>query len=164
MRGDWIWMTDTDHVMEPDVVFKMVKLQEQYQLPVLTAIYRHKALPHHPMLWVWNEQEQGFVSLVEYDKTVPCFQVDAAGGGCLLVHRTAIEKLERMCVPPEEIFDHHRKWGEDMSFFLRCRNAGIPVYATPLAETTHLMTRGITEEDYVEGWWESEQVETKAVK
>jgi hypothetical protein len=27
-----------------------------------------------------------------------------------------------------------------------------------------LMTKGITEEDYISSWWESEAVETKAVK
>ena len=65
MRGNWLWMTDTDHMFSPDIVFMMAQLQKQYQLPVLTAIYRHKALPHHPMLWVWNDKEQGFVPLVE---------------------------------------------------------------------------------------------------
>ncbi len=164
LRGDWLWMTDTDHLFEPDIVFKMVKLQQQYQLPVLTAIYRHKALPHHPMLWAWDEADQGFMPFMEYDTTVPCFQVDAAGGGCLLIHRSAIEKLERLCQPPEELFDHSGKWGEDLSFFRRCKQAGIPVYATSLAETIHLMTRGITDEDYVKDWWESQQVETRAVQ
>jgi len=164
MRGDWIWFTDTDHTFSPDVVFMMVKLQQQYRLPVLTAVYRHRALPHHPMLWVWNEQEQGFISLIEFDETVPCFQVDAAGAGCLLIHREAIERVQAICEPPEEPFDHISKLGEDFSWFTRCRKAGVPVYATSIPETYHLMSRAVDESMYVPGWWESEQVETKAVK
>src|SRR5262245_39165467 len=93
MRGDWLFMTDTDHIFEPDVVYKLVTLMERHQLPVLSGIYRHKALPHHPMLWQWSDTEGGFCPLESVDMTVPLFQIDAAGAGCLLIHRRVFQKL-----------------------------------------------------------------------
>jgi hypothetical protein len=65
-------------------------------------------------------------------------------------------------LPGEEPFEHRGRYGEDMSFFLRCREVGIPVYATPCVETIHLMPRGITDEDYRPGWTPSEEVVLRA--
>ncbi len=157
MLGDWVWMTDTDHRFEPDVVFKMVQLMEQYKTPVLSGVYRHKVLPFHPNLYVWNDNDGGgFVPLIEYDSSVPCFRVDAAGGGCLLVHRSVFARLKK-AYPDTGPFNHIGHYGEDLSFFLRCREQGIPVYATPHVETTHLRLHGITEHDYVPAWWGESQ-------
>ena len=158
MRGDWLWMTDTDHSFEPDIVYKMVHLMQQYRVPILSGIYRHKALPHHPMLWHWSEREQGLVPLAEYDATAPLFQVDAAGAGCLLIHRQVFTCLSEV-FPEEEPFEHRGKYGEDFSFFLRCKEAGILAYATPLVETIHLRPHGIQAEDYRPGWFPVEEVE-----
>jgi len=153
LRGDWLCMTDTDHVPEPDAVFKMVTLQQQYKVPILSAVYRHKALPYHPNLYIWREEHGGgFVPLIEYDTTVPLFRVDAAGAGCLLVHQSVFARL-RDVYPDTGPFDHIGKYGEDLSFFLRCREQGIPVYATPLVESVHLRVHGIADQDYIPNWF-----------
>jgi hypothetical protein len=151
-RGDWLLMLDTDHTFPPDLCLTMLTLMKRYQTPVLTGIYRHKTLPHHPMLWAWQTGQDGLVPIAEYDPTIPCFQVDAAGGGCLMIHGSVLEKCARE-LPEEEPFTHRGKYGEDFSFFHRCKQLGIPVFATPLAETTHLTLKPITAEDYIEDWW-----------
>jgi hypothetical protein len=161
MVGDWLWMTDTDHTFEPDALAKMVMLMQRFQVPVLSGIYRHKVLPHHPMLWLWSEAEAGFVPLLEYDPTCEVFQIDAAGAGCLLLHASVFARLSER-FPQEEPFEHRGHYGEDMSFFLRCREAGIPVYATPCVDTVHLMPHGVTEVDYVPDWLHSEEVTLRA--
>lgn len=155
MHGDWLWMTDTDHVFEPDVLYKMVGLMQRYHVPILSGVYRHKALPHHPMLWHWDARVDGFVPIAEVDHQVPLFRVDAVGAGCLLVHRAVFDRLSTL-FPNEGPFDHIGRHGEDMSFFVRCRTAGIPVHATPQVETIHLRPHGITADDYVPNWYTEE--------
>lgn len=157
MRGDWLFMTDTDHVIEPDCVYKLVQLMQQYHVPVITGIYRHKEKPHHAMLWQWAGERDGFAQLTEVDMSAPLIQVDAAGAGCLLIHRCVFERL-RTAFPNEAPFDHQGKFGEDFSFFKRCKEAGIPVYATPLVETLHLVPHAVTADDYIPEWYETEQV------
>jgi hypothetical protein len=154
MRGDWLFMTDTDHTFVPDTLYRLLTLMQRYQTPVLSGIYRHKALPHHPMLWMWHDAQGGFVPLVEVDKTAHLIKVDACGAGCLLVHRSVFERISRELEEPP--FEHRGSYGEDFSFFVRCRELGIPVYATPHVEAVHLMLHGVTEEDYRPGWYAEE--------
>ena len=152
MQGEFLLMLDTDVLVEPDALLKLLHIMKTYNAPVVSAIYRHKALPHHGMLWNWVEQDGGFRPLVLHDPHAPCFRVDAVGAGCLLIHQTALKRL-RETFPDEEPFDHTGKYGEDMSFCLRLRQAGIPLYATPQVEAVHLMARGVTDELYVDNWY-----------
>lgn len=156
MRGEWLLMLDTDHIFTPDILLKMLTLMQQYQVPILSGIYRHKALPHAPVLYMVDEAQAGFRSIVEYDTTVPLFQIGAAGGGCLLIHRNVFVRLRQQS--PEPPFQPIGAKGEDMSFFWRCHQAGIPAYATPQVEAHHLMLRAITTDDYVPEWQSSEAV------
>lgn len=154
MQGDWLWMTDTDHTFPPHTLYQMVKMMQQYNTPVLSGIYRHKVPPFHPMLWVWSDvgDPPGFSPVVEHAKDVPVFQVDAVGAGCLLIHRSVFEALAK-AFPGEGPFDHIGKYGEDFSFCLRCRQAKIPIFATPLVESTHMRMQHLTEEVYIPEWF-----------
>jgi len=157
-RGNWLFMADADVMLEPDTLFKMLTLQKKYHLPVLTGIVRHKALPHHPLLWLWSVERDGFVPIVEHDPSVQVFKIDATGGGCLLIASEVLDQLA-WSFPNEEPFDHIGRYSEDLSFCLRLRRLGISLYATPCVQATHLMVRGITDDDYVEGWWEAQTLE-----
>jgi len=157
-RGQWLFMVDTDVMLEPDALYKMLALMHKYQTPVLTGVVRHKALPHHPLLWHWSETDDGFIPIVEYDKNVQVFRVDAMGAGCLLIANTVFDRLAQ-AFPDEGPFDHIGKYGEDFSFALRCKKLSIPIYATPLVEAIHLMVRGVTESEYMPDWWESQAIE-----
>ncbi len=154
MLGDWLVMLDCDEVFPPEVILQLITLHQRYRAPVISGVYRHKAKPHHPMLWHWSEaqDEPGFVPILEVDNTKPLVKVDAAGGGCLFVHRSVFARLKER-FPKEDPFDHRGRYGEDFSFFLRLKEAGIPVYAAPQVEVTHLRVHGITADDYEPEWF-----------
>lgn len=145
-HGDWIWMTDTDHAFDPDIVCRMVALANQYGVDVLTGMYRYKNFPHLPTLYWYNENAKGFSIIAELDSRAPIQQVDCAGGGCLMVRRRVFDRIAKEL--KEQPFDIIAPWSEDFSFFYRCRMLKIPVFAAPNIESRHLMPREITSKDY----------------
>lgn len=145
--GDWIWMTDTDHTFDPDIVCRMVGVMNAFNIDVLTGVYRYKNFPHLPTIYWFNEDRKGFSVIAELDPTAPVQQVDCAGGGCLLVKRSVFQRIATEL--KEQPFDILPPWSEDFSFFYRCRRLGIPVYAAPRIESRHLIYREITKDDYV---------------
>ena len=94
MRGDWLCMCDTDHVFEPAMLYKLLRLMERYRTPVLSGIYRYKSPPYAPVLYLWDETVQAFSMLLEYDASQDVFQVDGAGGGCLLIHVSVFQRIK----------------------------------------------------------------------
>jgi hypothetical protein len=145
--GDWIWMTDTDHTFDPDIVCRMVALMQTYNIEVLTGVYRYKNFPYLPTLYWYNEGGKGFSVIAELDPNAIVQQIDCAGGGCLLVKRSVFQRIGGEL--HEQPFDITPPWSEDFSFFYRCRRLGIPVYAAPRIESRHLIPKEITEKDYV---------------
>jgi hypothetical protein len=77
------------------------------------------------------------------------FQVDAAGGGCLLVRKRVFERIEDEL--GEEPFARTPPLGEDMSFFKRCERLGVKVYCDARIECPHLTVRPVTLDDYDRG-------------
>jgi len=145
-NGDWIFMTDTDHTFDPDIVCRMVGLMNAFNVDVLTGVYRYKNFPHLPTLYWYNEGSKGFSVIAELDPTAPIQQVDCAGGGCLLVKKSVFQRIAVEL--KEQPFDILAPWSEDFSFFARCRKLGIKVYAAPQIESRHLIHKEITSEDY----------------
>lgn len=152
MQGEFLLMLDTDVLVEPDTLLKLLTVMKRYNVPIVSGVYRHKVPPHHAVIWTWEEEESGFVKVVDHDARQPCFRVDCVGGGCLLIHASALRKLH-MAFPDQEPFDHIGKYGEDFSFCLRCREAGIPIYVTPHVDLAHVMAYPVTGADYVPNWW-----------
>lgn len=144
--GDWLWMTDTDHTFDPDILDRMVSLLNAFNINVLTGIYRLKGHPFLPNIYWYNEEQNVFSVIAELDKKAPIQQIDCAGAGCLLVRRVVFERMVNEL--KEQPFDIMHPWSEDFSFFYRCRKLGIPVFAAPSIETRHLMVREVTEADY----------------
>lgn len=97
-----------------------------------------------PTVQLWNVEDDGeiesFSIVGEYPRDTVC-QVDATGGACVLMHRGVFEKMA------VEYGDHwftpltNRRtggpFGEDTSFFLRCRQLGILVHMDTSVKTSH---------------------------
>jgi hypothetical protein len=79
----------------------------------------------------------------------------ATGGACLLVHRSAFEKVAGAFgngVWFDQTFDNTgAKQGEDISFFDRCRQLDIPLYIHTGIRTTHYKHLWLAEADF----WQS---------
>jgi hypothetical protein len=152
MKGNWILMLDTDHEPDPDLLARMLNIFNKYKLQVLVGLYQIKMYPYPPLIYEWNEDHTEFEIISSFDNpsNVDIFEIAAAGGGCLLIHREVIYKMvTEMRVMP---FDHmihptnKRALSEDLSFFRRCADLNIKCYASTKIENPHLDIVPITME------------------
>lgn len=154
MQGDWLWMTDTDHAFDPDIVVRMVSLLNKYdQIDVLSALYRYKVPPYIPNVFWWNHSKQKYISVAEVPKTCELWGGEelCVGAGCLLVRRRVFEKIRNEM--KEEPFDKRKSpdgkmFSEDFSFFVRCRELGLKSFIAPQIESHHLRVQRISSDDF----------------
>ncbi len=51
MLGDWLFMLDTDHAFEPDLLGRLLHRLNEHQLDVVTGVYVFKRPPHSPVIF-----------------------------------------------------------------------------------------------------------------
>lgn len=152
--GEWVFMTDCDHVFDPDIVQRLVTTMEAADPPmeVLSAMYYQRG-GHLPVAYAWNDAEQLFSQVVDYPTQGP-FRVHGVGGGALLVHLGVFDRIRDEL--NERPFDNRyvdtpagKRWlMEDLSFSKRCLELGIPVWCEPRVVSRHLDLMEIGEEHY----------------
>jgi len=144
--GDWLFMIDSDHQFEPDLLARMLALFNMANLDVLTGLYQLKAPPYLPCIYQWNEDTQGFLFVAGWDKGATLIPVDCAGAGCLMVRRRVFDRIRNDL--GENPFDVMSPWSEDFSFFVRLKKLGIKSFCAPQIESNHLISKAITIADY----------------
>lgn len=149
--GDWLVLFDTDHEFDPDIVARLVRLADMYEVDVLSGVYQMKTPPHVPVLFQWvktcdDHDEFGLQPMVKWDKRAQLMQIGSAGAGCLFVRRKVFDAIAREW-PNEGAFDKIHPFSEDHSFFIRCRKLGIKAYAAMNVHCNHLRVAPVTLDD-----------------
>lgn len=148
MLGEWLWMTDTDHSFEPDLLTRMVTLMNESNIDVLTGVYRYKNYPYLPVLFRFNEDATCCHPIAAIGGTggrAPLVEIDCAGAGCLLVRKRVFLRIWQEL--KEEPFDIKSPLSEDFSFFARLKKLGIKAYCAPNIESFHLQSKKISSSD-----------------
>ena len=136
MRGEWLFMTDTDHIFEPDIVARMVRLMNVHNVDVISGLYLYKTPPFNPVAYQYIEEINGYNGIVKWDGAGELLNIDSAGAGALLVRRTVYERIINEL--KEGPFDIKGSFGEDHSFFNRLRELKIPAYLAVNVDSYHL--------------------------
>ena len=161
---EWLFLIDTDMGFAADTVDRLVDAADPAERPVVGALcfgareVRHdgmggvRVMPV-PTLFQMARTPEGHVGFgTRWD--VPensLVQVAATGAACLLIHRTALEKIRA---------EHGDRWfdqvryqdgrllAEDLSFCARLGQAGFPIFVHTGIRTTHHKQIWIGAEDY----------------
>jgi cellulose synthase/poly-beta-1,6-N-acetylglucosamine synthase-like glycosyltransferase len=138
MRGDWLLQLDTDLVFDPDFCARLVRTMESYKIDILTGVYAYKSNPNVPTLYHFNETTRRHepIAIPREAHDMEIFEIDSAGGGCLLVRRSIFERI--VTELHESPFDMIPPCGEDHSFFMRARKLGIKAYCAWKVQAAHL--------------------------
>lgn len=162
--AEWLWFVDSDMGFEPTVVEQLLGAAHRDTRPVVGALcfglkygdsdgmggYQTELFP---TMFAWVEgpdRTAGFRAFREYPEDA-LVKVDGTGTGCLLIHRSVLTQVEEDFGPFWFDLLHDSaggQLGEDLSFCLRLRHAGIPVHVATFIKTSHAKTVWLSEEHF----------------
>ena len=139
-NSDWLLMIDSDEQLPIAAFDKLIESAHDKERPIIAGLVFAsfeigQAYPK-PVPTIFQDAPEGFLPLNNYDKD-SLFEVDAAGTGCLLVHRSVLEAMQASA-DPHQGKDWCWFWdgpidgiwiGEDLQFCRRVRSLGFPIYA-----------------------------------
>jgi len=155
-QSEWLFMVDADMGFTPDTVERLIAAADPVERPIVGGLAfaqksdgagamfarRYRCTPTLYRM-VETDTEVGFLPIFDYPRD-ELVEVDATGAACLLIHRTVLEKIRA---------DHGDRWfhpielpkgpegrtefGEDISFCIRARACGFPLYVHTGIKTTH---------------------------
>ncbi len=155
--GEWLFMIDTDMGFASDTVDRLVASADPEERPVMGGLcfaglrqrpgdlYAERFLVQPTVYeYVELEDEVGFRPIPDY-KRDEVVQVAGTGAACLLVHRTALEKVRARygnawfdtITHPTGLKGGPRTFSEDLSFCVRLQSVDIPVHVNTSVKTCH---------------------------
>ena len=166
-KSDWLLMIDTDEQLSVQTFDKLIQAAHDKERPVVSGLVfaafdAHKNLYPKPVPAIFAESEAGFLPLYKYDKD-SVFEIEACGTGCLLIHRSVLEKMREVAGPNQGnnwcwIWDGpvNSEWiSEDLLFSRRIRQLGFPIHVHTGAILPHQKSYWLSEEHHVD--WQNNQ-------
>ena len=146
-KTDWLLWVDSDIILTPEA-FKLIwDIADKDTKPVVTGTYfvskenEQTLMEPFPALFKEgkNKHELEIITPMPNNAVIP---VDCAGFGFLLMHRSIVLKI-RQANPGYSLFAEEEGIGdnyvsEDIVFFRKLKNAGIPTYAHTGALVQHM--------------------------
>jgi hypothetical protein len=143
---EWLWFVDSDIVFTTATLETLHEAADPGSRPVMTALYWVLAGggTQAPAAYTAGPDPDGnllFSALKEWDPGAVT-EVDGCGAGCLLIHRTVLEKLQaadggrpwwfrELTIGPKEV-------GEDLSFCARLARESVPLHLHAGVEVGHV--------------------------
>lgn len=165
-RSDWLWWIDTDMGFAPDTIDRLLAAADARERPVVGGLcfanreiatdgmggYRTHAVP---TIYYYGEKDgkEGFNAAASFadDKLIQCA---ATGSACLLIHRSALEAVQReygdtWYLPiPNPSLGPGSTISEDLAFCMRLGAVGVPVHVHTGVKTTHLKPIWLSHEHF----------------
>jgi hypothetical protein len=126
---DWIFYADDDQIFEPDALMRLLEDDKDIVSGNYTA--KHFPFPSH----VYWQNPDGTVVPRDVKGKSGLLSVGSVGAGALLVQRRVIEKMVCPWWTLGQI--NPDKWGDDLHFCLKAREAGFEVWIDLDVEVGH---------------------------
>lgn len=149
MRGDWLFMLDTDHMFAPDILDRLLFLKKKHNCLVISGIYQYKFPPHAPVANVWQSpdpQDSRLNPILDWDRKAEIIPIGSVGAGVLLVDRKVFSAIQKDS--GENPFGKINGLSEDYSFFYRLKKLGIVPYLAPKIQCHHVISVPLSVDDY----------------
>ena len=150
--ADWLWFIDTDMVFPPDLLDRLVEAAHPRERPIVGALCfsvqdGFRACP--TLYTIRPDGKAGRIYNYPRDTMMRVF----TGTGCLLVHRSALEKMRDHGFDPaypwfQETRTQDLPIGEDITFCIRAEAIGIPVHVDTGIKCGHEKTYVVDESVY----------------
>lgn len=150
--GEWLFMVDDDMSFDGDVLERFLAVADPEKAPIVGGLAfatgRDGIFPTifrvHP--------EAKVPTRIDAWPLGGVIEVDASGAACLFIHRSVFEKMAGEYPKPWQWFQettlNGNAVGEDMTFCLRARALGFPIYVDTSIKFGHVKSRIIDEDEY----------------
>jgi GT2 family glycosyltransferase len=157
--ADWLFWVDTDMTFDPDVVDRLVKSAHPEKRPIVGALCfsLKDGMRLRPTVYALRPDDKVGV-IYNYPPDELFSQVGGqpilTGTGCVLMHRSVLEKMRAANFSPaypwfQETAIGGLPVGEDISFMVRAMSLGIPVHVDSSIKVGHEKTWVLTEPTFV---------------
>lgn len=132
-EAEYLFLTNDDHNYPPDTLTRLLS----HGLPVVSGLYLRRSLPFEPVMF-GTQNERGYVQTKHLSPgETGLVKVKACGGGCLLIHRSVLERTaapwwELATLEPDLV-------SEDVSFSKKAREAGFDIYIDLNVRVGHII-------------------------
>jgi len=147
-NADWLLMVDSDQTLPVDVFDLLIETAHKDDRPIVAglvfaAFYEDNLL--RPVPAIYNLSADGqMLPIDDYPKNA-IFEIDGAGTGCLLVHRTVLQAMRENASPNQGsdwcwFFDgalDGRWFSEDLLFCRKATALGFHIFANSSAILAH---------------------------
>jgi GT2 family glycosyltransferase len=147
--SDWLLMLDSDEQLGVAAFDALIDTAHDKDRPIVAGlVFAGFGVPGKPypkpVPAIFQDSDKGFLPLYKYDKNA-VFEIDAAGTGCLLVHRSVLEKMREVADPNQGkdwcwFWDGpvNGEWiGEDLLFCRRAKALGFTIHVNTAAVLPH---------------------------
>lgn len=160
--SDWLLLIDSDEQLSAAVFDQLINTAHHTERPVVAglvfaAFKQDGALYPQPVPAIFQDAPEGFLPLFKYDRNA-IFEIDACGTGCMLIHRSVLEKM-REAADPHQGTDWCWFWdgplngewiSEDLLFSRRIRQLGFPIYVNTAAILPHQKSYWLDEKHHID--------------
>jgi uncharacterized protein YwbE len=170
LNTDWLLWVDSDIVLSLDAMHKLWQTADKLTRPVVSGVYfiskENEGALMRPYPVLFNDVSEfqiQYLHPLPDNKVVKC---DSAGFGFVLMHKSVISRM-REKFPDQSFFtesaasnnDNHFV-GEDIIFFRKMKESGIPLHAHTGAVVKH-MKRFSLDYDYYALYWSNEHLKNQ---
>lgn len=149
---EWLWMVDSDMGFTPDTLDRLLAVADPERHPIVGALCHTAQVEGFDGMGGFQVRpvpaiyDRDLTRITQYPKYA-VIPVGATGAACLLMHRSALEKVRA---------DHGDRWfweredpaglrmGEDVSFCTRLTDLEIPIHVHTGVRTSHHKSVWIT--------------------
>jgi hypothetical protein len=124
-KNEFLWMLDSDVIPPPGIVEKLLKHMKRKDVRIVGGWYKIKQEPYNPVVYYDDGfDDRGIAQYRQFGHNEigkGLQEVDAAGAGCWMLHRSVAEAIGKSPF-------HMKEGGEDLLFCRRVRDAGFKLW------------------------------------
>jgi len=170
MKTDWLLWVDSDIVLTLDAMAKLWKTADKVARPVVSGVYFISKQPEgslmRPFPALFNNVSEFQISYLHPLPDNEVVQIDQAGFGFVMMHKSIITKMREkhgnvsFFTETAASNDDDHFVGEDIIFFRKMKEAGVPLHAHTGALVKHIK-RFSLDFDYYALYWAHEQLKER---
>jgi hypothetical protein len=173
LKTDWLLWVDSDIVLTAEVMQKLWATADKHHRPVVSGVYfiskENEGALMKPYPVLFNDVSKFEIQYVHPLPDNEVIQCDSAGFGLVLMHKSVVNAM-RSTHPGQSMFtetadssNDDEFIGEDIVFFRKMKQAGVPLHAHTGARVKH-MKRFSLDYDYYAMYWTMDSIQKQIEK